>query len=522
MHVVLTELPLRSDSETPAERPQTYSGANEATTGLLDALIARGDCRFVVHAPPGRQRELEAARRTYPEGAVELLRHADIRSRVGSRDAVIQIFRASLWPGIHLRWLCGSPRWPVAGITYGLASLQVYRDLLLSVVASPQPYDAIVCVSEAAREALRGHFRGLRRSLGVIESPQLPLVELGIDTRRFAPGDRARARAELGLPADSVVFLYLGRLSPTSKADLSPLLQALAGLGPSLNPTLVVAGSLDPGHHAALARLKLRATELGVAEQLRWFVSVDTRTRAALLQAADVFVSPVDSLTESFGLTLVEAMASGLPVVAADWNGYREIVEPGVTGMLVPTLMPEDVTGISASAPLEKDDWWWLELGQATVVDVGALTRALRTLALDPGLRARMGAAGHERARQRFDVSRAADDLLNEWQRLADEAGSPSAAPPPSPFWFDHGDVFSAHPTRRLGAGSLVQRATAADPSSSVLSAAPRFLDRSTLEEILERAGDPIRIGDLGDDGQQVTRHVAYLLKHGLLTYDDS
>ena len=54
------------------------------------------------------------------------------------------------------------------------------------------------------------------------------------------------------------------------------------------------------------------------------------------LAAADLFCSPADNLQETFGLSVLEAMASSLPVVASDWNGYRDLVLHGSTGWLVP------------------------------------------------------------------------------------------------------------------------------------------------------------------------------------------
>ena len=54
------------------------------------------------------------------------------------------------------------------------------------------------------------------------------------------------------------------------------------------------------------------------------------------LAAADLFCSPADNLQETFGLSVLEAMASSLPVVASDWNGYRDLVVHGSTGWLVP------------------------------------------------------------------------------------------------------------------------------------------------------------------------------------------
>lgn len=71
---------------------------------------------------------------------------------------------------------------------------------------------------------------------------------------------------------------------------------------------------------------------------------VHHEVRFAVWKVADGFTSLSDNIQETFGLVVVEAMASGLPVVASDWNGYRDLVVPGETGWLVPTCMVRDAT----------------------------------------------------------------------------------------------------------------------------------------------------------------------------------
>ncbi len=67
------------------------------------------------------------------------------------------------------------------------------------------------------------------------------------------------------------------------------------------------------------------------------------RDKAGLYGAADVFLSLSDNIQETFGLTVVEALAAGLPVVASDWDGYKALVRDGISGYLVPTrTLPDD------------------------------------------------------------------------------------------------------------------------------------------------------------------------------------
>lgn len=185
----------------------------------------------------------------------------------------------------------------------------------------------------------------------------------GRDPRRFRPNPAARAavRAELGTPADRVVVVIVSRLV-RSKGH-AELLAAMAELDAEL---WVVGERLASDHEPSLepffaaCALGPRLRRLGYREDV-----------PALLAAADIFALP--SWYEALPMSVIEAMLTGLPVVASDIPGPREQVVHGVTGLLVPPRQP---------APL---------------------AAALRRLADDPGLRARLGVAGLERARARYD-----------------------------------------------------------------------------------------------------------------------
>jgi len=106
-----------------------------------------------------------------------------------------------------------------------------------------------------------------------------------------------------------------------------------------------------------------------------------------------VFVSAATG-QESFGIALVEAMAAGLPVVATDILGYREVVTHGVHGLLVPTRDPE------------------------------ALAAALVRVLTEPGLAERLGEAGRARARE-FDWANVVDRLEELYRRAIERPRRP-------------------------------------------------------------------------------------------------
>lgn len=299
------------------------------------------------------------------------------------------------------------------GVTHTLASAGA-MDALADLALPPfQPWDALICTSRAAHAlvgALHEQMHAYwREHMGATRFTHIerPVIPLGVDVPAFAnaPGDRAAARGALGLQAAETVFLFAGRLAFHAKANPVPLYQALARLAAE-RPVVCIEAGVFPGDQA---REAYRAAQRALAPTVR-FITVDgtdgTRYRQAW-QGADVFVSLSDNIQETFGLTPVEAMAAGLPVVVSDWNGYQDTVRHGVDGLRVPTcLAPAGVGESMALRHALGADTYDRYIGTAslaTVVEPRALVEALGCLASDPALRARMGAAGRARAVAEFD-----------------------------------------------------------------------------------------------------------------------
>jgi D-inositol-3-phosphate glycosyltransferase len=168
-------------------------------------------------------------------------------------------------------------------------------------------------------------------------------VPPGVDLDVFTPGDTLAARARLGLPADAVVLLFVGRIQPLKAPDV--LLHAAARLlelDPSLRDRLhvvIVGGPSGSGlqHPEQLSQL---ATSLGIAGCTRFVPPVGQSVLADYYRAATVTVVP--SYNESFGLVAVESQAAGTPVVAARVGGLRDAVADGFSGILVDGHDPAD------------------------------------------------------------------------------------------------------------------------------------------------------------------------------------
>jgi glycosyltransferase involved in cell wall biosynthesis len=178
-------------------------------------------------------------------------------------------------------------------------------------------------------EQLRSEFENaLGPRLAAQNSERLVVTPMGVDPECFqSRRERGVAREELGL--DRFTVLFLGRLVPIKGADL--LIEALAG---RREMQIVVAGD-GPQRE----RLERAASVRGVNAQ--FLGEVDQETRADLFAACDVLAVPSrelgDGRHEGIPLVVIEAMAAGLPVVAADTGAIGEIVKDGETGLLAPS-----------------------------------------------------------------------------------------------------------------------------------------------------------------------------------------
>jgi glycosyltransferase involved in cell wall biosynthesis len=200
---------------------------------------------------------------------------------------------------------------------------------------------------------------------------QVDVVYNGIDPGP-APSvdDRVRARARLGVPSEPFVIGTVARLDPVK--DLGVVIRAMVSVAPDAAAILVVIG--DGPERAALERT---ASVCGVAERV---IFLGHREDAReLLPACDIYVN--SSIFEGVSLTILEAMAAGLPVVATAVGGTPEIVGPE-TGVLVPARDPD------------------------------SLARAMLSLMRNPPARETMGRAGRQAVESRFTLDRMVDDYV--------------------------------------------------------------------------------------------------------------
>lgn len=172
----------------------------------------------------------------------------------------------------------------------------------------------------------------------------------GIDTATFRPApDRAALRARLGLPDGVLVGCY-GRIRAQKGTDA--FVRAMIDLLPARpGVTALVMGRATEGHGGFLDDLKAQVAAAGLAGRILFLPEVTVDRMADWYAALDLYVAP--QRWEGFGLTPLEAMACGVPVVATRVGAFEELVAPGETGDLV---APDDIPALAAATAPWLDD----------------------------------------------------------------------------------------------------------------------------------------------------------------------
>jgi glycosyltransferase involved in cell wall biosynthesis len=199
-----------------------------------------------------------------------------------------------------------------------------------------------------------------------IPRTKLRVIGYGVDVdsiERVPPDDIAKVRAQIGARPGELLLGSVGRL--VEQKDYPTQLRAFASMSARVPVRMVVAGA-----GPLESELRGLASQLGIADRVCWLG--ERRDVWAILRSLDAFV--IASKFEPFGVAVLEAMATGLPIIATDVNELREILDGGRAGMLVPAERPD------------------------------ALARAMTTVSSDADLRARLGGHASGVARERYSL----------------------------------------------------------------------------------------------------------------------
>ncbi|MFI5281516.1 MAG: glycosyltransferase family 4 protein [Candidatus Dormibacterales bacterium] len=295
----------------------------------------------------------------------------------------------------HVRGIIGSEHFDVLHFHEPLMPALPMTLLRMSTAANVGTFHAFARSNLGyyyGRSLLKPYFRRLHRAVAVSEParafvsryfPKFPIrvVPNGIDLDVYKPGLSPIRH----LRDEFVNILFVGRLE--KRKGLGDLLRAFRYLQerePRTRLIIVGHGPLRSNVENWIGRHRVRNVVLA------GFVPESVKPR--YFASADIFCAPATG-AESFGIVLLEAMASGLPVVATEVPGYMSVLEPGSDSIAV---QPKR----------------WRELGSALVI-----------LARDAELRRRLGAKAHERA-NRYSWDRVASEIVEVYEEAREEAAT--------------------------------------------------------------------------------------------------
>jgi D-inositol-3-phosphate glycosyltransferase len=328
----------------------------------------------------------------------------------------------------------GSRLYPVTILTHGFSlHSMLYDGFLRLLLEGTYACDSLICTSRASRAAMANILDQVAEQFNrkfhadIRYSGRLDSIPLCVDTEKFRPQDKTVLRKRLRLPKEAIILLYMGYVS-VLKADLLPLLQVFRRLlkehqGRQL--LLVIAGTRDTLYGQTLEQC---IKEFSLSKHVRLMDNVSDDTKYALTAAADVFVSPGDSIQESFGITPIEAMACGVPQVVADWDGYRDTVNHGETGFLVPTYWTKCDSDLADTGHLLGWEFDHLALGQSVAIDVEAFQSHLHMIIENEQLRRAMGERSRRRAEALYSFPAVVKRYEELWSELAGMARGLSRA----------------------------------------------------------------------------------------------
>ncbi|MDY7002251.1 MAG: glycosyltransferase family 4 protein [Thermodesulfobacteriota bacterium] len=249
------------------------------------------------------------------------------------------------------------------------------------------------------------------------------------------------------------MLLIFARISHHSKMDVLPVFRAVQRLfRDGVNPAslcLYLAGWMDEKDGFKKTLLDLAAN---IGLDLKIAVKPNEADKKGLFRACDLFLSPADNPQETFGLTVLEAGAFGCATVASDYNGYRDLIVPGETGELVPTIGPDQTGDVDDLAPVCFENHYHLLLTQQTVVEVPKLYRTLSRLLKDEDLRLKMGQAARRRVEDFFSWDHVVHAYTELWDRLWDKpVDAKKLREQTHPLHLPYSRVFSGHASQNFG-----------------------------------------------------------------------
>ena len=525
------------DDYMPPEGGFQHVGRNIANHNFFRALLTYGrfDEYHFFLANKAHQRAFEARHGPFLKEIggthkVRLFERLDLPGELQRQDYTVfhQSDHITSFNALcHLRNQLAS--FPVTAFIHSLSYQSFMAKYLEMMLGGVTRGDALVCSSESGKQVIENCFREISRRCALDTPPlQMEVIPLGIDGTDLVSDDRARNRNELGLKEEEVIGLCFGRFSDYDKMDLFPLLQAYSTICAKGCPwRLILAGAVHSKSYLRMLELWVRA--LGLSDRVSILTDLSEADKAGLYRSADFFISLSDNPQETFGLTLLEAMAFGLPLLVSDFDGYREIV-PTEVGRRVKTTWDECAPLVTLG-PLMDEVTYHRYLAQSLSIDLDELAHALTFFFSQPSICHDMGAAARDRFLRLYDYRVVIPKLESLWVDLKTRFATIPCSRESDPLGMNVFQCFSHYPSQSLRSEMKFQRTgygaqlLASGAQYPLLSDMGSLIDHGVVGALLAQTRETRSLQELltsGEDEPWRRRYVVlWMLKHGLLRQVD-
>ncbi len=325
----------------------------------------------------------------------------------------------------------GHERYSLCGITHTTASYEVMRSFSDLITEPVMPWDAIICTSQSVFNTankiieIKKEFLKNRLDNSQIILPKLPIIPLGLNIEEFNYTDKYKndSRLKLNIKENDIVIAYVGRLSFHAKAHHLPMYIALENIAKNLKKDQKL-HLIQTGWFASdFIQNSFVEDSKSVCPSVNciFLDGRDMTNKDITLASADIFMSLSDNIQETFGLTPLEAMASGIPVIVSDWDGYRSTVRDKEDGFRVPTYslskgFGEELMFNYMMGLIDYDNYIGGTVHKVAV-DINKCIEKLTLLIKDADLRKKLGYNGKQRSRVEFSW----DNILDQYEDLYEE-----------------------------------------------------------------------------------------------------
>jgi glycosyltransferase involved in cell wall biosynthesis len=378
------------------------NGANKISDVLIHLIIKKYADKDIVIVTDASQEDFNVFSR----------RHADVESLIYTQYSTLGLTLQSrgILPDLgfvsdlkarHLtefrNYFCYS--FPIVSLIHALGS---YNDFMLfkgmwEIMGSA---DMMICPSPSTQETAI--------KLGAFKN-YTHVINYGVDLEKFSPSKNScEYRAKLGIPLNKLVISLVSRINPYMKMDIMPVLRLLPSIIKDYpDVMLMIVGIVQVPDY--VKQLKEWIDKMGLSDHVMWIEHPEQDKIEIYYQASDIFLSLSDNSSETFGLTIIEAMATGIPVVLSNIAGYKVHVEDGKDGLYIPSYSGE--VNLDPMFYSHSVAWFGDAFAQSIAVDIPKLRLALCRLLSDAALRKNMGAA----ARQTVEKRNTYDKMLQEY-----------------------------------------------------------------------------------------------------------